>query len=76
MQVAGKSIVAYAINDAKVHRLSLAAHISRDFCQGHSENFRRRAGMNILPFPESLQKTLVPGHVGQDPQLNLGVVCR
>ena len=71
----GQAVAAHAITQSKVDHLGHAPHLPRDLIEGHLEDGGRRAGVDVLPPAEGGQQPLVPGDVGQDAQLHLGVVC-
>ena len=74
MDVLGKGEGGNAVDDAKVHRLGRPAHVGRHPVRGHSKDLRGGDGVDVHPIPEGLNHGLIPGHVGQQPQLDLGVV--
>ena len=63
-----------AVDNAEVHRLGPAAHLMGYVLPVHPEHLGRRLGVEVAPRQEGRPHGLVPGDVGQDAQLNLGVV--
>ena len=72
--VLGQGEVGDAVDDAEVHRLGPAAHLVGDGLRGHAEHLGGGDGVDVLPGAEGGDHVLVPGDVGQQAQLDLGVV--
>src|SRR5512143_1604920 len=65
---------AHAVEDAEVDHLRPAPQLRGDGGRGHAEDGGRRRGVNVVPLTETADQLRVPGQVGEQPQLNLGVV--
>ena len=63
-----------AVDDAEVHCLGLAAHLMSYLVRRHVEHLGRRLRVEVPAGAEGGDHGLVPSHVGQQPQLDLGVV--
>ena len=72
--VLGQGEVGDAVDDAEVHRLGPAAQLPGDLLRGQAEDLAGGLGVNVLAGLEGSDHLLVPCHVGQQPQLDLGVV--
>ncbi len=75
-QVLGQPVRAHAVNDAEVDGLGLAPQIVGDHLGKDLKYLGRRAAVDILVFLEGLDQNRVLGAVGQNAQLDLGVVGR
>ena len=62
------------VHDTEINRLGAGAHLRCHLGRVHMEHLRRREGVEILPGQKCLPHHLIPGHMGQEPQLHLGVV--
>ena len=63
-----------AVYDSEIHRLGAAAHLRCHVRRGHMEHLGRRGGVDIAAGAKGRPHSLVPGDMGQEPQLDLGVV--
>ena len=73
-QILGQGKGGDAVHDAEVYRLGRPAHVGRHLLNRHPEHMGGGDGMEILTGEERLLHGLVPGDVGQQPQLDLTVV--
>ena len=64
----------YAVDDTEVHGLGPAAHLVGHIAGGHMEHLGRRGGVDVRSGGKRRPHGLVPGDVGQQPQLDLRVV--
>ena len=63
-----------AVDDAEVDGLGAAAHLGRDGVKGHVEDLGGRDPVDVRAGVEGGLHGGVPGHVGQDPELDLAVI--
>src|SRR5262249_3215880 len=63
-----------AVDDAEVDGLGAAANFPRHALDRHAEHFRGRHGVNVETLAEGLLQRLDAGDLGQEPQLDLGII--
>ena len=63
-----------AIDDAEIDRLGAAPDQPRHLRHRHAEHLARRAAVDVLPGGERLAQCGYVGHMGEQPQFDLGVV--
>ena len=63
-----------AVDDTEVHGFRPAAHLVGHIAGGYMEHLGRRGGVDVRAGGERRPHSLVPGNVGQQPQLDLRVV--
>ena len=63
-----------AVNDAKIYRFRASPHAGGHLLHRYAEDLGGGEGVDILSGAEAVDHGLVPGHVGQQAQLDLGVV--
>src|SRR3990172_4079498 len=67
---------AHPVHNAEVDRLCPAAHLRGDLRRRESEDLCRGPRMDVLTLLECGSQQLIPGHVGQDTEFDLGVIRR
>src|SRR5512143_960941 len=65
---------AHAVEDAEVDHLRPAPQLRGNGGRVHAEDGGRRRGVDVVPLTETADQLRVPGQVGKQPQLHLGVV--
>src|SRR5207244_8122977 len=75
-QLAGERERSLSIDRAEVDRLGTRAHLGRDLLLRHSEDDRRGLTMDVAALLERADEGRVAREVGQQAQLDLGVIGR
>ncbi len=73
-QFVGQPEGTHAVHHPEVDGLGYTALFRGDITDIDTEKQRGSPGMDINTFAECVGKSLVPGHMGQHHQLNLGVI--
>ena len=63
------------VDDAEIDGLGAAPHLGRHFLKGYAKDLRGRHPVDVLPGVEGGLHGRVAGHVGQNAQLDLAVIC-
>ena len=72
--VLGQGEIGDTIDDPEIHRLGPAAHLMAHLLRRDPKDLGGGGGVDVRPAEEGLLHGLVIGDVGQQPQLDLGVV--
>ena len=74
VELLGQAKGAHAVNNAEIDAFCHPPHLGGDEGRMHSEYLRRRVAVHILACLERLDQRLVPGIMGEDPQIDLRII--
>ena len=75
-ELVGEAEGGNAVNNAEIDRLGAAAHLRIHVLDGNAKHFGRCHGVNVDAVGEGFGELRDMGHVGEDAQLDLGVIRR
>ena len=70
----GQTKRALPVENSEIHRLGSAAHWRSDRRDRHAKHRRSRAGVDILPCGKRLPHRCIAGKMGENAQLDLGII--